>query len=173
MEARALAQLGNGDGARRALAEAQKEIAEMPDIQSSPWISSFDTAALASEAALALQDAGRLPAAVEVAEEAIALRSGDRARSRVFSQITLALIRTRQRELEATCEVGRALLGDCGTLGSLRITQQLDLLARALDRHRAERIVSELLDYLAETKRQRALILAGIGAVPAGGGAGI
>lgn len=49
MEARALAQLGNGDGARRALAEAQKEIAEMPDIQScvslsnstfwpAPWI---------------------------------------------------------------------------------------------------------------------------------------
>lgn len=173
MEARALAQLGDGDGARRSLAVAQKEIDKMPDTQSSPWISSFDMPALASEAALALQDAGQLSAAVEAAEEAIALRTGDRARSRVFSQITLALIRTRQGEPEAACEVGRALLGDCGTLGSLRITQQLDLLADALARHHAELIVKDFLDCLAATKRQRALILAGLGAPLTDGGVAI
>ncbi|WP_063736613.1 helix-turn-helix domain-containing protein [Streptomyces sp. RTd22] len=173
MEARALAQLGDGNGARRSLAVARKEIDKMPDTQPIPWISSFDTPALASEAALSLQDAGRLSAAVEAAEEAIALRSGDRARSRVFSQITLALIRTRQGELEAACEVGRVLLGDCGTLGSLRITQQLDSLAEALARHRAEPIVSDFLDRLAATKRQRALILAGLGTPPAGEGTAI
>ena len=170
MEARALAQLGDGDGARRSLAVAQKEINKMPDTQPSPWISSFDSPALASETALSLQDAGRLPAAVEAAEEAIALRSGERARSRVFSQITLALIRTRQGEPEAACEVGRALLGECGTLGSLRITQQLDLLSDALGRYRAEPTVRDFLDTLAATKRQRALILAGLGAPPVDGG---
>lgn len=173
MEARALAQLGDGDGARRSLAVAQKEINKMPDAQPSPWISSFDTPALASETALSLQDAGRLPAAVEAAEEAIALRSGDRARSRVFSQITLALIRTRQGEPEVACEVGRALLGECGTLGSLRITQQLDVLAHALARYRAEPSVRDFLDCLAATKRQRALILAGLGAPPIDGGTAI
>jgi hypothetical protein len=173
MEARALAQLGDGDGARRSLAVAQKEIDKMPDTEPSPWISSFDTPALVNEMALSLHDAGRLPAAVEAAEEAIALRSGDRARSRVFSQITLALIRTRQGEPEAACEVGRGLLGDCGTLGSLRITQQLDVLADALARYRAEPTVSDFLDCLAATKRRRALILAGIGTPPTRGGTAV
>lgn len=175
MEARGLAQLGEGEGARRALAVAQKEIAKMAGVQPSPWISSFDMPALASEAALSLQDAGSLTAAVEVAEEAIALRSGDRARSRVFSQITLALIRTRQGEPEAACEVGRVLLGECVTLGSLRITQQLDLLGDALAPYGAEPIVRDFLDCLAATRRQRALLLAGIGTAPASadGGAAI
>ncbi|GAA0655384.1 hypothetical protein GCM10009548_22330 [Streptomyces malaysiensis subsp. malaysiensis] len=171
MEARALAQLGEGETARRALTVAQKEIAKMSDIPSSPWVSSFDMPALASETALSLLDAGDLPAAVDAAEEAIALRSGDRARSRVFSQITLALIRTRRGEPEAACEVGRALLGGCVTLGSLRITQQLDLLGHALARYRAEPIVRDFLDCLAETRRQRALLLAGIATPTAAGGA--
>ncbi|MBT2510285.1 XRE family transcriptional regulator [Streptomyces sp. ISL-98] len=169
MEARALAQLGEPDATRRALALAQKELARSPDAPPSYWISSFDAAALASETALSLQDLGTLPAAVDAAERAVALRSGDRARSRVFGQITLATIRTQQGELEAACDVGRELLSACGTLGSVRITQQLDELASALAPYRGERVVAEFLDCLGAVNQQRALLLAGISTPHSGG----
>ncbi|MEU4999707.1 tetratricopeptide repeat protein [Streptomyces sp. NPDC021622] len=169
MEARALAQLGEADATRGALALAERELFTPPSKPPSYWISSFDAAALASERALSLQDLGRLSAAVDAAEEAVSLRTGDRARSRVFGQITLAMIRTQQGELEAACDVGHELLKACGTLGSMRITQQLDELARALAPYRDEEAVADFLDCLAAVNQQRALLLAGISAPHAGG----
>lgn len=169
MEARALAQRGEAEATRHALDLAQRELARTPDGTPSYWISSFDAAALASETALSLQDLGTLPAAVEAAESAVALRTGDRTRSRVFGQITLAVIRTQQGELEAACAVGHELLTACGALGSMRITQQLDELAGVLASYRGERVVAGFLDCLAAVNQQRALLLAGI-SVPHGGG---
>ncbi|MEV6757260.1 XRE family transcriptional regulator [Streptomyces sp. NPDC051214] len=169
MEARALAQGGEAEATRHALSLAERELTRTTDESPSHWISSFDPAALASEAALSLQDLGALPAAVEAAENAIALRTGDRARSRVFGQITLAKIRAQQGELEAACAVGHELLTACGTLGSMRITQQLEELAGSLAPYRSERVVARFLDCLAAVNQQRALLLAGISA-PHGGG---
>ncbi|MBT2457503.1 hypothetical protein [Streptomyces sp. ISL-86] len=169
MEARALAQLGEAAATQKALDQARKELARTPGAPPSYWLSPFDAAALASETAFSMNDLGMLPAAIEPAEEAVALRTGDRARSRVFGQITLATIRTRQGELEAACAVGRELLGACGTLGSVRITQQLGELARVLEPYRAERVVAEFLDCLEAVNQQRALLLAGISAPHTGG----
>ncbi|MGW6318944.1 tetratricopeptide repeat protein [Streptomyces sp. NPDC055099] len=169
MEARALAQGGEAEATRHALNLAERELTRTSDESPSHWISSFDAAALASEAALSLQDLGALPAAVKAAENAIALRTGDRARSRVFGQITLAKIRAQQGELEAACAVGHELLTACGTLGSMRITQQLEELAGSLAPYHGERVVARFLDCLAAVNQQRALLLAGISA-PHGGG---
>ncbi|MEV2249736.1 tetratricopeptide repeat protein [Streptomyces sp. NPDC050147] len=169
MEARALAQRGEAEATRHALDLAERELTKATDGTPSYWISSFDDAALASETALSLQDLGTLPAAVAAAENAIALRTGDRARSRVFGQITLAKIRTQQGEVEAACAVGHELLMACGTLGSMRITQQLDELASSLAPYRGERVVARFLDCLTAVNQQRALLLAGISA-PHGGG---
>ncbi|WP_329546765.1 helix-turn-helix domain-containing protein [Streptomyces sp. NBC_01356] len=169
MEARALARLGKEDSTRRSLALAQENLARDPERPASNWISSFDAAALTSEAALSFKDLGSLRDAQEAAEKAIALRSGDRARSRVFGQITLAMIRTEQGELDAACAVGHELLSACGTLGSLRITQQLDELANSLAPHRSDHTVGDFLDCLTAVNHQRALLLAGISASHGGG----
>ncbi|MEV4433614.1 XRE family transcriptional regulator [Streptomyces sp. NPDC049555] len=158
MEARALARLGDERAAQAALDAAQRDVGA-PE-ESSGWLSSFDAAALASERALVLQDLGLLAEAAAAAERAVALRSGDRARSRVFGQIALATIRAQQRELEAACETGHRVLSACGTLGSARITQQLAALAAVMAPHRGYRPVAGFLDAHAEVHRRRTLLLA-------------
>lgn len=170
MEARARAKLGETDATQRALDEAHDGLATSPHNAPSRWTSSFDAAALASESALSLQDLGKLTAAVTEAERAVSLRTGDRARSRVFGQISLTLIRIQQGELDAACAVGHELLGACQALGSKRATKQLNDLARALSPYQANQRVNDLLDRLVAVSRQRAILFAGIDASPAIGG---
>ncbi len=166
MEARALAKRGEAEATRRVLDAAHEELRSAPVPAVSEWTSSFDSAALASEAALALQDLGKLSAAAAEAERAVSLRPGDRARSRVFGQISLALIRVQQGELEAACTVGNELLGACHTLGSIRATNQLNNLAIALNPYRQQSSVSDFLECLLAVNEQRAVLFADIGASP-------
>lgn len=170
MEARALAKLGETDATQRALDAAHDELTTSPHDALSQWTSSFDAAALASESAMSLQDLGKLSAAVTEAERAISLRTGDRARSRVFGQVSLALIRIQQGELEAACAVGHELLGACRVLGSMRATKQLRNLAGALSPYQDDQKVSDFLDRLVAVNQQRAFLFAGIDASPATGG---
>jgi hypothetical protein len=65
-------------------------------------------------------------------------------------------------ELDAACTVASELLESCRTLGSLRITHQLDDLSQTLTAFQAERRVAELLDSLTVVNQQRSLLLAGI-----------
>ncbi|TDC26970.1 hypothetical protein E1265_03000 [Streptomyces sp. 8K308] len=169
MEARALARAGEEAAAGRAIEAAEKSLSQDAEEPPSVWISHFDEASLASEATLCLRDLGRHPAAAEQAERAVRLRGGDRARSRVFGQISQAVIHAEMGELESACEVGDQLLDSCRVLGSLRITQQLDELAGTLRPFASERRVARLLDALGEVKRQRSLLLAGIPSSDPGG----
>ncbi|TVL92104.1 XRE family transcriptional regulator [Streptomyces sp. SAJ15] len=163
MEARALAQAGEEKATREALELAQTEL-DADSVPASPWLSSFDSAALASEAALSLMDIGRLAPAQEAAEMAVTLRAGDRARSRVFGQITLALVRIRQGDIEGACAVCHELMRTCEPLGSVRITHQLEELAHTLMPYRGETMVAELLSQLTVVTQRRKLLLSGIGA---------
>ncbi|MFI6883757.1 hypothetical protein [Streptosporangium canum] len=170
MEARALARLGDAQATQRALAEARKELDSIPDEVFPHWIAPFDGAALASEVALSLQDLGMLSAAAAEANRAITLRGADRARSRTFSQISLAGLLIRQGELEAACSVGYTILGACQALGSSRVTQQMNDLALALSSYRDVRAVSALLDDLTAVNQQRVSLLASINGAPTPGG---
>ncbi|GAA2716042.1 MULTISPECIES: helix-turn-helix domain-containing protein [Streptomyces] len=158
MEARALARLGHERAAQQALEAAERELGAAEE--SAGWLSSFDAAALASERALVLQDLGQLAEAAVSAERAVALRSAERARSRVFGQIALATIRAQQRELEAACETGHRVLNACGPLGSARITQQLAALAAAMAPHRGYVVVADFLAAHADVHRRRTLFMA-------------
>ena len=168
MEARALARAGEGADAGRAIEAAEESLGRNAEEPPSVWISHFDEASLASEATLCLRDLGRHRTAAEQAERAVRLRSGDRARSRVFGQISQAVIHAELGELEVACEVGDQLLDSCRVLGSLRITRQLDELAVTLRPFASERRVARLLDALGEVQRQRRLLLAGISFDPEG-----
>ncbi|MEO3752538.1 helix-turn-helix transcriptional regulator [Streptomyces sp. B6B3] len=169
MQARASARLGEESASRQALAAAEDALGREAEGNASEWISQFDAASLASEETLCLQELGQLPAAAEAAERAVSLRTGERARSRVFSQISLAAIRAEMGELDAACTVASELLESCRTLGSLRITHQLDDLAQTLRAFQAERSVAELLDSLTMVNQQRSLLLAGITPSHSGG----
>jgi hypothetical protein len=171
MEARALARIGESSASRRAIDAAEECLTRDMSEAPSAWISSFDTASLASEAALSLQDVGHLEGAVSAAERAVSLRAQDRARSRVFGQITLAMIRADMGDVDAACAIGFELLESCSTLGSARITQQLNDLSTALQACRDQRSVADLLGFLEAVNQQRTLLLAGINAPNVGGAA--
>ncbi|WP_181727471.1 XRE family transcriptional regulator [Streptomyces sp. PT12] len=162
MEARAFARTGRESEFRRAIDASAEYLTRQPDELPSAWISDFDMASLASEAVLCLKDLGQLSAAANEAERAVSLRTGERARSRIFSQISLAVIRAQMGDLDAACAIGVELLESCRMLGSLRITYQLMDLAEALEPFKSDSQVIDLLDSLAIVNRQRSLLLAGI-----------
>lgn len=78
-------------------------------------------------------------------------------------------IRAELGELDAACTVASELLESCRTLGSLRITRQLDDLAQTLKAFQTERPVADLLDLLTLVNQQRSLLLAGITPAHSGG----
>src|SRR6266511_641762 len=156
MEARGHAALGESAECARMLIDAEKmlghEFVEPP----SPWVSRFDEASLASEAARCLRQLGDLEAARRQAERVVALRSAERARSRAFGQLTLATILVGQGELDTACAVGYQAVDGTRAVGSYLVVQQLHDLGRLLEPHRSIRVVAEFLEYLREGIRGRA-----------------
>jgi hypothetical protein len=73
MQARALAAGAQGGPAVRALEAAQSSLDTSADL-AHPWLSPFDTAALASESALTLRDLDQYDEALTQAEQAVTLR---------------------------------------------------------------------------------------------------
>jgi ADP-ribose pyrophosphatase YjhB (NUDIX family)/transcriptional regulator with XRE-family HTH domain len=156
MEARGRAALGESAECARILIDAEKmlghELIEAP----SPWVSRFDEASLASEAARCLRQLGDLQAARRQAERVVALRSEERARSRAFGQLTLATILVEQGELDTACAVGYQAVDGTRAVGSFLVIQQLYDVRRLLEPHRSVRAVAEFLAYLREGIRGRA-----------------
>ncbi|WP_433358885.1 hypothetical protein [Streptosporangium sp. CA-115845] len=169
MEARAQARLGNTHTAQRALAAARKQLERTSQEVLPYWVAPFDEAALSSETVLCLQDLDMLPAATAEAQRAVSLRSEERARSRAFSQISLALLLVQQQELDAACSLGHTLLSSCQILGSSRVTQRLNDLALTLIPHRGVQAVNALLDDLTAVNQQRTSLLASLSPASSGG----
>lgn len=161
MRARAFAALKQSTAAEEALDAARHHLMATPSGEH-PWLSPFDTAAFASEAALALRDLNRYDAALENAEQAVALRETGRARSLMLSRITLVDIHVRRRELDAALAVGEHLLETSPSLGSVRVVHQLDALCQELALHRTHSPVREYLQRFDEAARTRRLLLADI-----------
>lgn len=159
---RALARLGEPTHARAALETAEDQLGDSLSVTKPEWVAPFDQAALASESALTLLDLHLLPQAAEAAERALALRNPSRARSRAFSQVTLARVLVAQGQVEQACAVGDDLLGSCQSLGSHRVSRQLMELELALAPYGGNRLVREFLDRMAVVSRHRKLLLAGL-----------
>jgi 8-oxo-dGTP pyrophosphatase MutT (NUDIX family)/transcriptional regulator with XRE-family HTH domain len=156
MQARGLSGTGNATGCVRALLRAEEALGREFDQAPSPWVSRFDEASLASEAARCLRRLGDLEAARRHAERVIALRSGQRARSRAFGQLMLASVLAARGELDGACTVGYEVVGATHALGSVVVVRQLDGLRGLLEPYRSARVVAEFLGYLGEALRERA-----------------
>lgn len=101
--------------------------------QSADWITGFDEASLAGEAALCFLDLAEYEEAEHQAREVIRLRSGDRVRSRVFGQLTLAKVLASAGRVDEAAVVGTEVCGTASSLSSGRVVRRLDLLARNLE----------------------------------------
>ncbi|WP_194904398.1 helix-turn-helix domain-containing protein [Catenulispora rubra] len=133
MEARGLAARGERQSCVQVLDQARVTLAAAPGGQvPSVWVSAFDPAALASEAADCFRQLGVLDEAEREAREAVALRSGDRARSRALGQLTLAEIHVAQGRYDEACAVGSEVLDATGGLSSVRVLRQLTQLQTRL-----------------------------------------
>ncbi|GAA1237038.1 hypothetical protein [Streptomyces rhizosphaericus] len=159
MEARALAQLNAGAEAQRALDAAREALALARTTPASRWVSPFDEASLASEAASVLLDLGALKAAAKEAERALALRDASRVRSRAFGQITLARVLLAQGQLDAASSVGIELMNVCQSVTSLRLSSQLDALQAEFGAYHQVPEVRELLSRMTTTAQHRRLLL--------------
>ncbi len=156
LEARAQAVLGATDECARALAQAEDCMAQAPATIRSQWISHFDEASLANEAACCLRKVGRLTEARRQAERVVVLRTLERARSRAFGQLVLAEVLTEQGDIDEACAVGREVVGATRALGSFRVVQQLEDLRKLLNRHRRDRVVGDFISLVHEASQERA-----------------
>jgi hypothetical protein len=148
MRARAHSRLGDLNATRTTLADAETALALDPHAPLAPWVSGFDRASLASEAAQCYLDLDQPAGAIVYARQAVELRSADRARSPALGRLLLAETHTRQGDLDAVCEVGTRLLDDCHGVGSARVIRGLEHLRSLLAPHRTQRTVAAFLGEL-------------------------
>jgi hypothetical protein len=158
MEARCRATRREDSDCLRLFGQAERALAAPLPAPASEWTSQFDEASLASEAAQSLRQLGRLREARSHAERVIALRTGGRARSRAFGQVTLAGVLAEQRHLDDACAVGHEVLQATAALGSLRVVRQLQGLQQLLTPHRSAKAVGHFLACSAEDLRGRMAI---------------
>jgi hypothetical protein len=125
MQARATAQLGDAKSSVASLAAAETALTQHIDKPLSPWVSRFDEASLAMEAARALRIGGDLTAAREHAERVIALRPADRARARALGQLMLATTNLDAGRADEAAVLALEALAATRHLGSHVVTTHL------------------------------------------------
>ncbi|MCH6162612.1 hypothetical protein [Streptomyces marispadix] len=111
MEARALARSGDARGCETALAEAARLLESVNNDDEPEWITYFDQAELAAEAAHCFRDIGKAQKAVSQAENAM---SGSHVRSDFFATMVLADAHLAAGNAEEACTIALDAL-DMGT----------------------------------------------------------
>lgn len=115
------------------------------------WLSPFDEAALAAEAAICLRDLRDLAGAERQVARVLELRGPDRVRSRAFGNLTLATVRLGAGDLEGACEAGGQVLDVTPHLASDRVVGQLRALGHRLEPHGAVGPVANFLGRMTTT----------------------
>ncbi|MEU7894248.1 hypothetical protein AB0B45_15470 [Nonomuraea sp. NPDC049152] len=155
MAARGFAELGEPDECSRLLAKAENTLQREPAIVS-PWAGPYDQGTLALDAARSMVVLRQLSAARRQVEQAIALRSTNRAtRSRALGQLVLANILLETGELDEACVVMRKVIEETQALSSMVVTRQLAEVRGRLEAYRGEEIVVDFLAVLDQTLRER------------------
>ena len=153
LEARGHAGIGRKTECTTSLLLAEKAMGQATADRTSPWISDFDEASLASEAARCLRQIGDLAEARRQAEHIISVRPSYRARSRALAQLTLAAALVRQGRHDEACGTAAGVLTMIRPLSSYQVIRQLLELRQLLEPHRASALVSGLLGQLDESVR--------------------
>lgn len=149
MEARGHAIMGDEQQCTEYLRQAESAVQTgQDDDDQSFWVSDFDTASLATEAARCFRDLGRLAAAERWAEQVVTLRTTDRPRSRAYAQLLLASVLIAQRKIDEGAALGCEVLDTTRNVSSFPVLQQLGELGTALSEHRGNHHVVAFLELL-------------------------
>lgn len=160
---RARAAAAHGENRRRldALATAESEVQRAGSVPLSKWVSRFDGASLAMDAARSLLIADDLTGAREQAEHVVAQRPADRARSRALGQLMLARTLLASRRPDEAAALSLEVLTATAHLGSGVVVSQLRDLARTLDQAEHGRAVLDVARQIAHETQWRATSLEG------------
>lgn len=137
MSARGFAMQGDAEASRRALMDAERVLERLHEDTPADWISQFDEASLAGEAALCFDALGDRRRAERQARRVLELRVGDRVRSRAFGQLTLAEVLAAGGEIDEAAALGREICAVAGSLTSNRVRSRLAELQMTLKPHRS------------------------------------
>jgi transcriptional regulator with XRE-family HTH domain len=155
MHARAVAMQGQEKECRLALDAACDALRNCGNSVRVEWISGFDEASLASEAALCFYSLGALGEAENQARKVIELRrSGDRMRSRTFGQLTLAHVLLKSGAVDEAARIGSEICLAVKSLNSARVRSGLSRLGESLRMSRAVPDVALFLGHLAQLTEQ-------------------
>jgi hypothetical protein len=127
--------------------DAERVLERLHEDTPAEWISQFDEASLAGEAALCYDALGDRRQAERQARRVLELRVGDRVRSRAFGQLTLAEVLVGGGEIDEAASLGREVCAALGALTSSRVRSRLTDLKVALTPHRS---VPEVQLFLAD-----------------------
>jgi hypothetical protein len=152
MRARGLSAQGDQHACAVALLDAERILDTAPNEPSAEWVTQFDDAALAAEAALCLRKLGQLSQAEQQARRVIELRGGDRVRSRAFGQLILARVLVDGGRPEEAALVGQQICEVASSLTSNRVQTRLDRLGHALKPYQVLPEVGAFLSDLAELR---------------------
>jgi ATP/maltotriose-dependent transcriptional regulator MalT len=155
MQARGHAALGQDDPCREQLRQAERVLGSAVAGHVSPWVSHFDEASLAAEAARCFGRLGRLDAARHQAEQVVELRPRERARSRAFAQLMLISILIAQGRPDEARAVAYDVLDATRTLSSYLVVRQFEDLQERFAPYERSREVAAFLDCLREELRER------------------
>jgi hypothetical protein len=135
MSARGFAMRGDAEASRQALMDAERVLEHLHEDAPAEWISQFDEASLAGEAALCFDALGDRRQAERQARRVLELRVGDRVRSRAFGQLTLAEVLAGGGEIDEAAALGREICAAAGSLTSKRVRNRLGDLQVTLRPH--------------------------------------
>lgn len=152
MRARALATQGHAAESRRSLDAAHTAISPNNGSSAAGWIAEFDRASLAAESALCLYTLGRLAEAEAEARTVIALRVGDRVRSRALGQLTLARILHAAGRIDEAATIATDVCQIATALNSARVHQGLVALGEAWTSNRSVPEIASFIDTLTELR---------------------
>ena len=157
LEARGVASKDPADPTEcgRLLLRAERALEGASGAPASPWVSHFDEGSLASETTRCLRQLGDLEQARRQAERIISLRPSYRTRSRAFGQLALASVLIAQDEPDQACGIASDVLSATHSLGSYLVISQLLQLRRQLEPHAGSATVTEFLNCLQDTVRDR------------------
>jgi transcriptional regulator with XRE-family HTH domain len=147
MEARALARTGDKRGSELALSEAARHLESRNSGDEPEWITYFDEAELAAEAAHSFRDVNRARQAVEHATNAM---SGSHVRSDFFATMVLADAHLQAGHVDEACRVALDALDLGEQLRSARCVSYLRDFRTALAPYAKTPIVRELHEQAAE-----------------------
>jgi hypothetical protein len=137
------------------LFDAERVLGEEPMTPPSPWVSPFDEASLANEAARCFLALGRLNAAHRQVDTILAMRPPARTRSRAFGQLMLAHVLVAKKKPDDACAVVCAVLDSTASLSSYLVSAQLVELGGRLAPFAASRSVAACLDRLRDVVHAR------------------